>query len=176
MVPYSQPAATSCRDAEEELPGAASHVPGYFRCQEFRHISPVARTTADSLRPRRRPPAQPATLFHSLLARTGGRGASLEHPVPGGSEVARSPGPVAFSDFCPRPVTSTQLSEAIAPPLDDGGRPEGGPTALTLPQCGSLGPRPVGRVTAQSRCCSFSGWASRGCREGVLACGATHGQ
>lgn len=68
MVPYSQPGATSCRDVEQELPGAVSHVPGYFRCQEFVHIEHVARTTAASLRPRRRPPAQPATLFHSLLA------------------------------------------------------------------------------------------------------------
>lgn len=29
--------------------------------------------------------------------------------------MARSPGPVMFSDLCPRPVTPTQLSEAIAP-------------------------------------------------------------
>lgn len=71
MVPYSQPGATSCRDVEQELPGAVSHVPGYFRCQEFVLIEHVARTTAKSLRLRQRPPAQPATLSYSLLARNG---------------------------------------------------------------------------------------------------------
>lgn len=29
---YSQPGATSCRDAEQELPGAVSPAPGYFGC------------------------------------------------------------------------------------------------------------------------------------------------
>lgn len=42
--------ATSCRDVEQALPGTASRVPSYFRCQEFVLMKHVAGTTEDSLR------------------------------------------------------------------------------------------------------------------------------